>query len=166
MGNAVRGPAPARGALMAERSGLPSRFFSEEEQRAIQRAIENAESGTSGEIRVHLDRRCAGDPVAAARAWFDKLGMRATAQRNGVLLYLAIADRKFALYGDKGVDGVLPEGTWERLRDAMVAEFAKGRFVEGIEGAVAAIGEALKTHFPRADDDKDELTDELSTSDE
>ena len=151
---------------MADRSRLPSRFFSQDEQRAIQRAIEGAESGTSGEIRVHLDRRCAGDPVEAARAWFDRLGMRATAQRNGVLLYLAITDRKFALYGDEGVHGVLPEGTWERLRDAMVAEFSKGRFVEGIAGAVAAIGDALKTHFPRAAEDKDELSDELSTSDE
>src|SRR5262249_24887539 len=77
-----------------------------------------------------------------------------------------ITDRKFALYGDEGVHGVLPEGTWERLRDTMVAEFAKGRFVEGIAGAVAAIGDALKTHFPHAADDKDELSDELSTSDE
>ena len=151
---------------MAARSSLPSRFFSEAEQRAIQGAIAAAESGTSGEIRVHLDRRCTGDPVAAARAWFDKLGMRATAQRNGVLLYLAIADRKFALYGDQGLDGVLPEGTWERLRDAMVAEFAKDRFAEGIAGAVAAIGDALKTHFPHLASDRDELSDELSTSDE
>ena len=151
---------------MAERSSLPSRFFSQEEQRAIQSAIAGAEAGTSGEIRVHLDRRCAGDPVAAARAWFDKLGMRATDQRNGVLLYLAISDRKFALYGDEGLHDVLPEGTWERLRDGMVAEFAKGRFVEGIAGAVGAIGEALKTHFPHLADDRDELSDELSTSDD
>jgi uncharacterized membrane protein len=151
---------------MVSRSGLPSRFFSDAEQLVIRRAIESAESGTSGEIRVHLDRRCPGDPVAAARAWFDKLGMRATARRNGVLLYLAIKDRKFALYGDEGVHGVLPEGTWERLRDAMVKEFAKGRFAEGIAGAVASIGESLKAHFPHEDGDKDELADDLSTSDE
>jgi uncharacterized membrane protein len=151
---------------MTERSSLPSRFFSEVEQHAIQRAIDQAEADTSGEIRVHLDRRCPGDPLAAARAWFDKLGMRATAARNGVLLYLAIADHKFALYGDEAVDKVLPEGTWERLRDLMVAEFARGRFVEGISGAIAAIGAALKVHFPCAADDKDELADELSTSDD
>lgn len=151
---------------MTERSSLPSRFFSEEEQLAIRRAIEAAEAGTSGEIRVHLDRRCPGDPLEAARAWFDKLGMRDTAGRNGALLYLAIADRKFALYGDQAIDGILPAGFWDALRDAMVAEFTRGRFVEGIAGAIAAIGEALKTHFPHATDDKDELADELSTSDE
>ena len=152
--------------MAAERSKLPSRFFSEEEQVAIRRAIEAAEAGTSGEIRVHLDRTCPGDPVAVARTWFDRLGMRATARRNGVLLYLAIADRKFALYGDQGVDGVLAPGTWEGLRDVMVAEFAKGRFVEGIAGAVASIGAALKTHFPHDASDIDELADELSTSDD
>jgi uncharacterized membrane protein len=151
---------------MIERSSLPSRFFSGEEQLMIRRAIEAAESGTSGEIRIHLDRRCAGDPLDAARAWFDKLGMRATARRNGVLLYLAIADRKFALFGDGAIHGVLAEGTWERLRDAMIAEFAQGRFAEGIVGAIGAIGAALKTHFPHEAGDKDELSDELSTSDE
>jgi uncharacterized membrane protein len=148
------------------RSTLPSSFFTEQELEIIRRAIEEAESGTSGEIRVHLDRRCPGDPVEAAQAWFDKLGMRATKQRNGVLLYLAIADRKFALYGDEGIHGILPEGTWERLRDRMLEEFTKDRFAEGIAGAVREIGEALRAHFPRLPEDTDELSDELSTSDE
>ena len=148
------------------RSKFPSRFFSKEELEVIRHSVEQAESGTSGEIRVHLDRRCAGDPVKAAEARFDKLGMRATRERNGVLLYLAITDRKFALYGDEAVHGVLPEGTWERLRDAMLAEFAKDRFAEGISHAVETIGEALRTHFPHRVDDNDELTDEVSVSDE
>ncbi len=147
------------------RSKLPSRFFDEAEKETIRRAIEEAEAGTSGEIRVHLDRRCPGDPVAAAAGWFDKLGMRATAQRNGVLLYLAITDRKFALYGDEGIHGALPEGTWEHLRDAMLEEFRRGRFAEGIADAVCALGEALRASFPRRADDKDELADELSVSD-
>lgn len=132
----------------------------------IHQAIEEAETGTSGEIRVHMDRTCRGDPVVVARGWFEKLGMSATSERNGVLLYLAIADRKFALYGDEGIHGVLPEGTWERLRDAMLAEFTKDRFAEGVAGAVKSIGVALRAHFPHRADDKDELPDELSVSDE
>lgn len=148
------------------RSKLPSRFFGKDELETIRAAIEKAESGTSGEIRVHMDRRCAGDPLQAARAVFEKLGMSATREKNGVLLYLAIADRKFALYGDEGIHGVLPEGTWERLRDAMLEEFKKDRFAEGIAGAVLSIGEALREHFPHRADDRDELPDELSTSDE
>lgn len=148
------------------RSKLPSRFFSKDELETIRIAIDTAESGTSGEIRVHMDRRCHGDPVESARAAFERLGMRATRERNGVLLYLAVADRKFALYGDEGIHGVLPEGSWERLRDAMLEEFQKDRFAEGIAGAVLGIGEALRAHFPRREDDRDELPDELSVSDD
>jgi len=148
------------------RSAFPSRFFSQAEQDSIKRAIEEAEAGTSGEIRVHLDRRCPGDPVASARSWFEKLRMWTTRERNGVLLYLAIADRKFALWGDEGIHGVLPPGFWEGLRDRMVAEFAKDRFAEGIADAVREIGEALRTHFPHKADDVDELSDDLSVSDD
>lgn len=149
-----------------KRSKLPSRFFSEEEKETIRRAVEEAESGTSGEIRVHLDRRCKGDPLKAARAWFEKLGMHATRERNGVLLYLAIADRKFALFGDRAIHGALAERTWERLRDHMLAEFAKNRFAEGIAAAVKELGEALREHFPHRADDTDELPDDLSVSDQ
>jgi uncharacterized membrane protein len=148
-----------------KRSNLPGRFFAPEELETIRRAIDEAEAGTSGEIRVHLDRRCQGDPLAAARGWFEKLGMGATRDRSGVLLYLAIADHKFALFGDEGIHRALPEGTWERLRDAMTAEFSKGRFAEGIAGTVKELGEALKAAFPRRADDTDELSDEVSTSD-
>jgi uncharacterized membrane protein len=154
-----------RGGTTLKRSRLPSRFFTDHEKEIIRKAVEDAESTTSGEIRTHLDRRCPGEPLEAARAWFDKLGMRATRERNGVLLYLAIADRKFALYGDEGIHGKLPQGTWERLRDAMLAEFAGDRFAEGIALAVREIGEALKTHFPHRANDVDELSDDISVSD-
>jgi len=147
------------------RSDLPSRFFSPEEQEIVRRSIEEAEAGTSGEIRVHLDRRCPGDPVEAARSWFDRLGMRATDNRNGVLLYFAISDRKYALFGDEGIHTALPEGTWERLRDGMLEEFKKDRFAEGIAWAVRELGGALGAHFPREASDRDELSDDLSTSD-
>lgn len=146
------------------RAKRPGRFFSKEELEIIQQAIHDAESGTSGEIRVHMDARCPGDPVAAATVWFEKLGMHATQARNGILLYLAVADHKFALYGDEGIHGVLPEGTWERLRDGMVEEFKKDRFAEGIARAVKELGAALQEHFPHMPDDKNELSDEVSVS--
>lgn len=149
------------------RSRFPSKFFTDAEKETIRRAIESAEASTSGEIRVHVDPACAGDPLQAARDWFDRLGMRATSARNGVLLYLAIADRKMALYGDEGIDGVLPEGSWERLRDGMLAEFKNDRFAEGIAAAVVSLGETLKARFPRSGDaDRNELADDLSASDD
>jgi uncharacterized membrane protein len=150
---------------LSKRSIFPSRFFSDAEKETIRTAIEAAEERTSGEIRVHLDRRCAGDPLDAARGWFAKLRMEATRDHNGVLLYLAIADRKFALLGDSGIHEALPEGTWEALRDRMVDEFSKDRFAEGIAAAIAEIGGVLAARFPRRADDTDELPDELSTSD-
>jgi uncharacterized membrane protein len=148
------------------RAKRPARFFSKEELEVIRHAIERAEAGTSGEIRVHIDARCPGDPVVAAREWFEKLGMAATRQRNGILLYLAVADHKFALYGDEGIHGALPEGTWERLRDEMLAEFRLDRFAEGVSHAVKELGAALQHQFPHLPDDTDELSDEVSVSDD
>ena len=79
-------------------------FFTDIQQKSIQLAIENAELNTSGEIRVHLDSRCKGDSVKVATSIFEKLKMHETELRNGVLFYLAVEDRKFAIIGDKGIN--------------------------------------------------------------
>lgn len=148
------------------RAKRPKKFFTQDELAMVRRAIEAAERGTSGEIRVHIDAKSpVSDPVESARMWFEKLGMSATKLHNGVLLYLAVADRKLALYGDKGIHDALPEGTWERLRDEMLAQFKKDRFAEGLSWAVGELGSALKEHFPHQSDDKDELSNEVSISD-
>lgn len=137
----------------------PRDFFSAAEMERIAAAIRAAESGTSGEIRVHVARRAGDDPLAAARAAFDKLGMRATERRNGALLFIAIDDRRFAIYGDEGIHAAVGDAYWAAIRDALAEEFARGAFCDGVCRAIAEIGRVLKASFPREARDVNELPD-------
>jgi len=136
--------------------------MAESDLEAVARAVAEAETGTSGEIRVHLDARCAGDPLSRAVRVFERLGMHRTAQRNGVLIYLAIADRKLAVIGDAGVHQRVSDEYWERLTAMLVADFREGRPRDGLLKAVRDVGDTLRQHFPRAPDDRNELSDQVS----
>lgn len=138
------------------------RFLTVDDLEAVRRAVAAAEVGTSGEIRVHLDARCSGDPMARAVALFERLGMMRTALRNGVLIYLAIEDRKLAVIGDAGVHERVEPGYWDRLRDTLVEHFRQGQPRDGLVAAVRDVGAVLSRYFPRAPDDRDELSDEVS----
>lgn len=138
------------------------RFISEAELAAVARAVAEAEAMTSGEIRVHLDPRCAGDPMARAIQLFERLGMARTAARNGVLLYLAVEDRKLAVIGDAGVHARVAPDYWPRLTESLLGHLRAGRPGEGLVAAVRAVGETLRRYFPRAGDDRNELGDEVS----
>lgn len=147
---------------MAGRSARPSAFLTAAEREQIVDAIREAEGKTSGEIRVHLDRRCKGNPQAAARTVFDRIGMARTAEKNGVLVYLAVKDRGFAILGDAGIDAKVEPAFWDGVRDRMLAAFKEDRFGDGIAEAIRAAGERLATAFPRAAGDANELPDDIS----
>ncbi|MGE5599315.1 MAG: TPM domain-containing protein [Bacteroidota bacterium] len=140
----------------------PHHFFSRWEKRRITDAIAAAEGRTSGEIRVHVESACGGDPVRRAQQVFAALGMDRTAARNGVLIYLAVEERRFAIIGDEGIDRVVPPGFWQETKDAMADHFRAGRFAEGVVHGVSSAGEHLARYFPREADDANELTDEIS----
>ena len=138
-------------------------FFSEEQKKQIINAIKDAEKETSGEIRVHLEKTCKGNPLDRAVRVFQKIGMHKTQLRNGTLIYLAVKDRKFAIYGDKGINSSVPEDFWEDVKEEMGARFIKGDFSVGITSGIARIGEKLKEFFPYQEDDINELPDDIST---
>jgi uncharacterized membrane protein len=139
------------------------RFFTVAEKEQIIKAIQVAESQTSGEIRVHVESSVGGrDALGRAQEVFRQLGMDRTALRNGVLIYLAVADRKFAIIGDAGIDQVVPANFWVETKEILRGHFSSGRFVEGIVYGVASVGEHLKTHFPYCAGDINELSDEIS----
>lgn len=140
----------------------PHRFFTPAEEHRIIAAIQHAEHETSGQIRVHVERHCPADAYARAREVFAGLTMHRTQRRNGTLIYLAIADRKFAVVGDEGIHAVVPPGFWEEIRDAMAGDFRRGRFCEGVCHGIAAIGQHLKAYFPGQPDDRNELPDKIS----
>lgn len=129
---------------------------------AIARAVAEAERETSAEIRVHVDPRCSGDPLARAIAVFERLGMHRTARRNGILVYVAFEDRKLAVIGDAGVHQAVPSDYWDDLSGVLVAHLRDGRARDGLIEVVRRVGRTLARLFPRDPDDRNELSDRVS----
>ncbi len=141
------------------------RLLSKKEQQQIVEAIQQAEHRTSGEIRVHIESHCKGDPLERAKAIFVKLKMHNTAERNGVIIYLAKKDRKLAIWGDKGINEKVPDNFWEDVKETMISHFKNGRFTEGLVNGIEMIGEKLREYFPYRSDDVNELSDDISFGD-
>ena len=125
-------------------------------------AIGTAEHATSGEIRVHVQRRCGDDPQRDAVQVFERLGMTRTAARNGVLIFLAMRDRRFAVIGDTGIHAAVGDEFWQGVADAMRPHFQRGELATGLEAGILAAGQALKRHFPHHRNDVNELPDTIS----
>ncbi len=143
----------------------PSKFFSADEKERILEAIREAERNTSGEIRVHVEEECKTDVLDRAAYIFARLKMHKTRLRNGVLFYLALKDRKFAILGDAGINRVVPEGFWDNIKEEMQRLFKEGKITEGLVKGILMAGEKLKEHFPWQEDDVNELSDEISFGD-
>jgi uncharacterized membrane protein len=139
-----------------------SNFFTKAQQEDIRQAIMNAELDTSGEIRVHIENTCKGEVLDRALEVFTKLGMEKTESRNGVLIYLAVRNRKFAIIGDKAIHEVVTENYWDSVKNKMMNHFRENRFTEGLIEAITETGTKLKKHFPYKTNDVNELSDEIS----
>ena len=137
-------------------------FFSKEEKQQILDAISEAERNTSGEIRLHMEGHCQLDVLDRAAYLFGKLKMHETAQRNGVLFYLAVHDRKFAILGDAGINQVVPVNFWDEIKETMLGYFKAGKFTDGLATGIRMAGEQLKVNFPFHREDVNELSDEIS----
>ncbi len=137
-------------------------LFTTEQKQQIVAAIKEAEKNTSGEIRVHIEKKCNEDVLDHAAFMFDALNMQKTTLRNGVLIYLAVEDRQLAILGDAGINQKVPVDFWESTKDLMISHFKQGNFAEGLSKGILLAGEQLKKHFPYQKDDKNELTDEIS----
>jgi uncharacterized membrane protein len=137
-------------------------FFTPEEQIRIVNAITEAELHTSGEIRLHIENLCFGSELKAAQKVFHKLGMDQTAERNGVLIYIAVVSHKIAVIGDAGIHSKLGAEFWKQLVDQIISEFRKEHKADALCDAIRECGKQLGKYFPRATDDKDELTNTIS----
>jgi uncharacterized membrane protein len=137
-------------------------FFSKEDKEKIIQAIKDAEKETSGEIRLHLDLRCKGEALDQAVKMFEKLKMHETHLKNGTLIYLAVKDQKFAIFGDQGINDIVPDNFWEDVKEEMRDFFLKGQFTDGVCRGIHLVGEKLKEFFPYQDDDINELPDDIS----
>ncbi|WP_340203507.1 TPM domain-containing protein [Ascidiimonas sp. W6] len=139
-------------------------FLTAAEEKEIVAAIRKAEGNTSGEIRVHIERHTDKDAMTHAKEVFHWLKMDNTKLGNGVLIYIAVDDRNFVIYGDHGINAVVPENFWNRTRDVIQAHFKHKRFKQGLVEGVLMAGAELEKHFPWDNGNSNELSDEISKS--
>ncbi|MCK4920630.1 MAG: TPM domain-containing protein [Bacteroidales bacterium] len=140
----------------------PEKFFDPAQKVDILTAIHEAELNTSGEIRVHIENELKGDVLDRASYIFQKLNIHKTKERNGVLFYLAIKSKKFAILGDAGINAKVSDKFWEKIKETMSKYFKNENFTEGLSTGIILTGEQLKKHFPYMSDDENELSDEIS----
>jgi uncharacterized membrane protein len=137
-------------------------FLSRLAHERIVDAIKDAESKTSGQIRVFIQRgKLNVDPLIAAQKKFHRLGMHKAAERNAVLIFVAPRAHKFAVVGDKAIHEKCGEQFWQRLVEAMRAHFKNEKFSHALVEAIEEAGKALATHFPRTSTSSGQLPDEI-----
>lgn len=141
-------------------------IFSEKDQERIREAVAAAERATSGEIRICVEKTCTGSALDRAVTYFHKLGMNQTKLRNGVLIYLAVEDRSFAIIGDSGINQRVPENFWDSTKELMLSHFKKGDMAAGILAGIQEAGIQLKTFFPSLAGDVNELSNDIAFGDE
>jgi uncharacterized membrane protein len=125
-------------------------FLSKLEHERIGQVIRNAESQTSGQIRVYIQRgKLGGDPLIAAQKKFHHLGMHKTKHENAVLIFVAPRAHKFAVIGDKAIHEKCGERLWQRLVDQMREHFKNEKFSHALVEAIEEVGKALAAHFPK-----------------
>ncbi len=139
-------------------------LFNEAQQKAIVDSIKAAELNTSGEVQVHIENTCKKEVMDRATEVFASLNMHKTKLRNGVLFYLAVKDKKFAILGDAGINAAVSADFWESIKNYMQGEFRQGKFTEGLCEGIRRAGDQLRNHFPYQSDDVNELPDDISFS--
>ena len=137
-------------------------FLTKAEEQEIVEAIGVAEKNTSGEIRVHIEKETSFAAIDRALEVFRSLNMENTQQRNGVIIYVAVKSKQFAVYGDHGINEKVDTHFWDSTKDVMQNHFQNANFKQGLIDGILKAGEQLQRHFPHQDDDKNELSNEIS----
>lgn len=138
-------------------------ILTEKQEQTLVEAITAAELLTSGELRIHLEKSTGRkEAQVRAKSLFGALKMHKTAEKNGVLFYLAVEDKKLAIWAGEGINAKVPIDFWKEIVDLIISEFKQGHFSEGLIAGVEKAGNALGEFFPRQEDDVDELSNEIS----
>ena len=137
-------------------------FLTKEEEQEIVEAIRVAEKETSGEIRVHIEKTTSKVPFDRALEVFQSLNMHDTELQNGVLIYLAVADKQFVICGDKGINDVVPVDFWDSTKETMATQFKSGNYKQALIEGILKAGEQLQKYFPYQENDANELSNEIS----
>jgi len=139
-------------------------FLSNDDEKEIIEAIRQAEKNTSGEIRVHIEKTSKKNVFDRATEIFHYLKMDNTKLENGVLIYVAVEDKNFAIYGDKGINEVVPNDFWNNTKNIIQSHFKSNNFKRGLIEGILRAGKELEKHFPWTHDDTNELPNNISKS--
>lgn len=137
-------------------------FLTYAEEQEVIAAIREAEKNTSGEIRVHLENSCSKDISNRIKEVFHYLKMDNTKLQNGVLIYVAVNNRAFSIYGDKGINDLVDNSFWENTKDLIQNHFKQGNYKQGLVDGILNTGRVLERHFPWVHFDTNELPDNIS----
>lgn len=137
-------------------------FLSAGEEKQIIEAIRVAEKNTSGEIRVHIEKTSKIDVYERALEVFHMLKMDNTKLQNGVLIYVAVEDKNFVIFGDEGINNVVDDDFWDSTKNIMQGHFKRGHFKQGLVDGILKAGKQLETFFPWETGDKNELPNDIS----
>jgi uncharacterized membrane protein len=137
-------------------------FLTSKEEEEIVEAIRTAEGKTSGEIRVHIERFSEIDVYDRALEVFHFLKMDKTKEQNGVLIYVAIENKAFVIFGDQGINALVGADFWNSTRDKIASQFKSGNFKQGLTEGIIEAGKVLSKYFPWKHNDKNELDNTIS----
>jgi len=137
----------------AEKMVKLNKMFTEEDLELIRGAVEGVQQRSSGKVRVRVEKKAGRHPLKKAKEAFVLMGMKDMPDRNGVLFYVSVADRKFAVLGDDGINEKVPVSFWENVKDAVIAKLSEGDFAIGLMGGINLVSEKLAEFFP---DEKEE----------
>jgi uncharacterized membrane protein len=132
----------------------------------IGQAITAGEATHAGQVRFVVEGALDGEPLfrdqtARDRALdiFSNLRIWDTAENNGVLIYLLLADRKVEIVADRGIDAKVGREGWKKICAEMETEFRSGNFEAGVIKGIEAVSRQLAAHFPPHRGDRNELPD-------
>ncbi|NNE33249.1 MAG: TPM domain-containing protein [Winogradskyella sp.] len=137
-------------------------FLTAREEEEIVETIRLAERNTSGEIRVHIEQKCDIDVYERALDLFHTLKMDNTKEQNGVLIYVAIDNKAFVIFGDQGINAIVGPDFWNATRDKIATQFKSNNFKQGLIDGIDEAGKALSKYFPWQHGDKNELDNTIS----
>jgi uncharacterized membrane protein len=144
---------------------IKKKFFTKTEEKHILSAIKEAELASSGEVRVFVESHCKGNIESRTIEIFKQLKMHKTRERNAVLIYVAIKDRRFTIFGDEGIHQKMGFQFWNAEAAILKSYFVENKIIEGLSATIISIGQILKEHFPYEADDKNELPDTIAYGD-
>lgn len=138
-------------------------IITEQVKRNIEEAIAIAERGTSAEVRVHIEDECKEETMDRAAYVFQQLEMHKTELRNGVLIYVALGNRKMAILGDAGINKLMQQKDWDTIKEHVLEHFKNDDIEGGLVHGLQDIGVLLHAHFPISESDSNELSNQLTT---